>query len=149
MQKKILIALSSLAIVGASCQSAAPSVSEPDPVAQAEQTQRLAENPQAGTYQEYDEALVPTLAQKGKVVIFFHASWCPTCTALDEDLIATEADFPDGLHVLKADFDTEINLRKEFGVTLQHTLVQVDADRKKIKMWNGGTRLETIVAEVQ
>ena len=70
-----------------------------------------------------------------KVVYFFHASWCPTCRAT-EAAIARDG-IPAGLTVVKVDFDTETDLRKEYGVTTQHTFVQVGPDGGELAKWTG------------
>ena len=57
-------------------------------------------------------------------MLFFHASWCPQCRQLDEQLVAEGA--PDGLTVFKVDYDSRTDLRQRYGVTLQTTVVFVD-----------------------
>ena len=57
-------------------------------------------------------------------MLFFHASWCPQCRKLDEELRAAGA--PDGLTVFKVDYDSRTDLRQKYGVTLQTTVVFVD-----------------------
>lgn len=79
------------------------------------------------------------------VVYFFHASWCPTCRAAEE---AIERDgIPDGLTVVKVDYDTETDLRREYGVTTQHTFVQVDADGAELAKWTGSRDGAEILAK--
>ncbi|MCC2031857.1 hypothetical protein [Microbacterium allomyrinae] len=46
------------------------------------------------------------------------------CQHLDEDLKAKGA--PDGLTVFKVDYDSRTDLRQQYGVTLQTTVVFVD-----------------------
>lgn len=76
----------------------------------------------AGAYVEYTDGAIEATA--GPKVLFFHASWCPQCRQLDEQLIAEGA--PDGLTVFKVDFDSRTDLRQQYGVTLQTTVVFVD-----------------------
>ncbi len=71
----------------------------------------------------YDGAIEET---PGLKVLFFHASWCPKCRALDEDITANTV--PDGMTIFKVDFDTALDLRQVYGVTLQTTIVYVDDD---------------------
>ena len=73
----------------------------------------------------------------GQVVLFFHADWCPTCRTTDANLSADPASLPAGLTVVKLDFDSETGLRQQYGVTLQHTFVQVAPDGAKLAAWNG------------
>ena len=70
-----------------------------------------------------------------KVVYFFHAPWCPTCRAT-EKAIARDG-IPAGLTLVKVDFDTESDLRKQYGVTTQHTFVQVDPSGAELAKWTG------------
>ena len=77
---------------------------------------------QPGDYLEYYDGAIAETA--GTKVLFFHASWCPKCRALEEDILANE--IPDNFTVFKVDFDTATELRQRYGVTLQTTIVYVD-----------------------
>ncbi|MES2953109.1 MAG: thioredoxin family protein [Patescibacteria group bacterium] len=102
----------------------------------------------AGSY----EAYAPTklaLAEKGDVVLFFFASWCPSCRGLAADIEKNLAAIPRDLTILKVEYDKEFELRKKYGVTYQHTLVQVNAKGDLIKKWSGSPTLARLVAEVQ
>ena len=88
-------------------------------------------------------------ANDGKVVLFFKASWCPSCRALDSDIKSSLNDIPDGVTILEVDYDTNQDLRKKYGVTTQHTLVQVDSEGNAITKWSGGGSLETIISKLQ
>lgn len=89
----------------------------------------------AGLYTPYDQKLIANAAT-GKVVIFFHASWCPTCQALDADIRAHLSDIPSNVTILKADYDTSTALKKKYGVVLQSTYVQVDKNGNEIQKWS-------------
>jgi thiol-disulfide isomerase/thioredoxin len=80
------------------------------------------EAPAPGAYVEYTDGAIEATA--GAKVLFFHASWCPQCRTLDEELRAAGA--PDGLTVFKVDYDSRTDLRQKYGVTLQTTVVFVD-----------------------
>jgi len=101
-----------------------------------------------GSYEAYAPEKL-SLANSGDVVLFFHASWCPTCKALDTDVNENASNIPDGLTILKVDYDTQTALKQTYGVTYQHTLVQVDANGNMITKWSGGNTLESIVNQVQ
>lgn len=79
---------------------------------------------QPGDYVEYYDGAIDETP--GTKVLFFHASWCPKCRALEEDILASE--IPDNFTVFKVDFDTATELRQRYGVTLQTTIVYVDDD---------------------
>jgi len=77
-----------------------------------------------GVYVDYYDGAIAETA--GLKVLFFHASWCPKCRALDADIEANAV--PDGMTIFKVDFDTATALRQQYGVTLQTTIVYVDDD---------------------
>ncbi len=99
-----------------------------------------------GVYEIYSPEKV--MQATGKIVLFFNASWCPTCRALDKELKANTAKIPAGTTILSVDYDTSTELKKKYGVTTQHTLVQVDKTGNKINTWKGGN-LDTIIANTQ
>ncbi len=102
----------------------------------------------AGTYETYSPEKL-SLAKDGKVVLFFKASWCPTCKAVDADIVAQLKSIPAGTHILIVDYDTAKDLKKKYAVTYQHTFVQVDAEGKLLKKWSGSPTLASLVAELQ
>jgi len=77
----------------------------------------------------------PAAYSGSKVVYFFHAEWCPTCRATESAI--GDTGIPDGLTVVKVDYDTETDLRQEYGVTQQHTFVQVDDSGAELAKWTG------------
>ena len=70
-----------------------------------------------------------------KVVLFFHASWCPTCQATETALKSSGV--PDGLTVVKVDYDAATELKQKYGITQQHTFVQIDGAGMSVKKWTG------------
>ena len=102
-----------------------------------------------GSYIDYDDYRSdPAIFDRGgDVVLFFHAGWCPTCQAAEANL--TSQPVPDGLTIVKTDFDTMTELRQKYGVTVQHTFVQVDADGEQLAKWSGSTTAEEIADQVQ
>ena len=94
-------------------------------------------------YKDYDESL---LGQNDTTVLFFNASWCPSCRAADASLSASSID---DILVLSTDYDNNTDLRKKYGVTSQHTFVQVDAQGEMIQKWSGGNDIESIRKKVQ
>lgn len=82
----------------------------------------------SGAYLAYTDGIIERT--DGPKALFFHASWCPQCRALDEDLRANGA--PDGLTVFQVDYDGRTDLRQRYGVTLQTTIVFVDDDGQEI-----------------
>lgn len=96
---------------------------EPEETAEAEPEETEPEVT-AGAYVEYSEAALADA--EGERVLFFHASWCPQCHALDDSIQANGV--PDGVTILKVDYDSNQGLRQQYGVTQQTTVVALDAD---------------------
>lgn len=82
-----------------------------------------------------------------RVVYFFHASWCPNCKAIDESLVNDPSQIPDGVTIIKTDFDNSTDLRQKYGVTTQYTFVEVDKDGNEVKQWTAPTT-EKALAEL-
>jgi thiol-disulfide isomerase/thioredoxin len=101
-----------------------------------------------GSYEAYSPEKLAR-AEKGDVVLFFHASWCPSCRGLNSDIEDNMNSIPEGVSILKLDYDKETELKKKYVVTHQHTLVQVDKDGNLIKKWSGSPNLASLVSEIQ
>lgn len=83
-------------------------------------------------------------AENGNVVLFFNASWCPTCQSTVRDLNSKKDQIPSDLAILSLDYDKETSLRQKYGVTMQHTFVKVDKDGNSIKKITGLNNLQAI-----
>jgi thiol-disulfide isomerase/thioredoxin len=84
-----------------------------------------------------DLATARLLAGQGPTVLFFQASWCPTCQAAMRELQAA-GERLGGVVVLIVDYDKAGELKKRYGVSYQHTWVRIDAAGRKTAIWNGG-----------
>lgn len=80
------------------------------------------------------------------VVLFFNASWCPTCRVADGNF--QEEAFPAGLTVVSVDFDDNRDLKVQYGVTVQHTFVQVDASGNEVAKWTGSNSVDEVAQQV-
>ncbi len=98
-----------------------------------------------GIFNDYDTAKLVN-ADKGDVVLFFSAAWCPTCQEANKNFTAKST--PDGLTLLKIDYDKSTDLKKMYGVTYQHTFVQVDKNGKLLKKWSGSTTYDQLNSEI-
>jgi len=103
----------------------------------------------AGLYEEYAPEKVALASDTHNVVLYFRASWCPTCRALDADIKANLGKIPSSLAILDVNYDNSTALKKKYGVTYQHTFVQVDKDRNLIKKWSGSPTLSALVLEIK
>lgn len=101
-----------------------------------------------GSYEAYTAEKIAR-AETGDVVLFFHASWCPSCRGLNADIEKNLDAIPSGVSILKVDYDKETELKKKYAVTYQHTLVQVDKDGNLIKKWSGTPSLSDLVSQIQ
>ncbi|MDQ5953269.1 MAG: hypothetical protein QG647_2 [Patescibacteria group bacterium] len=77
----------------------------------------------------------PDAFKDTKKVYFFHASWCSVCQAIDKEINADLSKIPNGVTIIKTDFDDSTDLRKKFGVTTQYTFVQVDSAGNEVSQW--------------
>lgn len=102
----------------------------------------------SGSYEVYSEDKLAR-ANSGDVVLFFHATWCPSCRAQESDIVENEMSIPNGVSILKVDYDSNVALRQKYGVRVQHTFVQVDADGNQITQWSGGTGLDDVLKNIQ
>ena len=101
-----------------------------------------------GSYETYSTDKL-ALANSGNVVLFFRAKWCPTCRALDADIRANMNKIPGDLTILDVDYDDSTALKQKYGVTYQHTLVQVDANGNQIAKWSSSPTLSALVSQVK
>jgi thiol-disulfide isomerase/thioredoxin len=101
-----------------------------------------------GTYQDFSSDKL-ALAKTGKVVLFFKAGWCPTCKGVDSDITSHLNQIPKNVNILVVDYDTSTDLKKKYGVTYQHTFVQVDSNGMLIKKWSGSPTLAELVKEIK
>ena len=80
-----------------------------------------------------------------KKILFFFADWCPTCKTADEDFQSNLSKLPEDIAVFKVHYndpqtsDVDKKLAAKYGITYQHTFVQVDEDGNEITKWNGGS----------
>jgi len=135
-----------LVIIGAVAVYGLTRTSEPSSIAQApdappaataapEPAESLAsptsEPQSAGAYVDYDESAIA--AAKGTVLLFFHAPWCPQCRSIESDILADGV--PAGVTIVKVDYDSNQNLRQQYGVTLQTTFVEVDSTGSELQKY--------------
>ena len=103
----------------------------------------------SGSYEMYEAHKITLASPTHNVVLFFRAKWCPTCKAVDADITSHIKDIPENLTILDVDYDTSTDLKKKYGVTYQHTFVQVDAQGNLLKKWSGSPTLVSLVQEVK
>lgn len=90
----------------------------------------------SGGYIAYADTTFARLRGDEPVILFFHASWCPTCRTADQDISDQIANLSGT--VLKVDYDNAAELKKEYAITSQHTFVFFNADGSVAKKNLGG-----------
>lgn len=105
---------------------------------------------QPGQYIELTSlAEAEEMAANKDVLLFFHAVWCPSCRGLEIDIEKNLANIPENLIIYKVNFDTDLELRKKYGVARQHTLVQIDSSGNEIQTLTGLTNtLKQVVSQL-
>ena len=127
---------------GSSAATSAPAATGDPTEGTADDT---AEGAAAGAYVDRATYEADPAAYEGSAVVyFFHADWCPSCRATEAAV--QESGVPAGLTLVKVDYDEETDLRREPGVTTQHTFVQVDGSGEVLARWTGSTTGEEILA---
>jgi thioredoxin 1 len=101
-----------------------------------------------GSYESYSPDKLAR-AEKGIVVLFFRASWCPTCRALDASIRSGLGTIPEGVTILDVDYDNSTALKQKYGVTYQHTLVQVNTSGGQLAKWTGSPTLSDLVSKIK
>ncbi len=81
-------------------------------------------------------------------VLFFSATWCPTCQITEKDIAANMDALPDNLTLVHVDYDSAGDLRKRYEIRVQHTFVQVDSSGTAIKSWTGSPTVADIQSKV-
>lgn len=104
-----------------------------------------ATNQTAGVYKTY-EASDLSRAENGQVVLFFNAKWCPTCQAANANFLKQQV--PENLTIASVDYDKNTALKQKYGVTYQHTFVQVDANGNLIKKWSGSSDVDQVNSQI-
>lgn len=128
-----IIAIAVIAVIaiqgstGGSVLDTAPETSDSAPATEASPSATDdtdgGESAAAGSYVDYSENAIANA--DGRILLFFHASLCPQCRSLESDILARGV--PAGVTIVKVDYDDYQDLRAEYGVTIQTTLVEVDA----------------------
>ena len=94
-------------------------------------------------YVEYSKTAFENASQ-GRRVLFFYASWCPTCIPADKSISDNMKSLPADMTVIRVNYNDpetdqeEKDLAKLYGITYQHTFVQIDEMGKEVTKWNGG-----------
>ena len=95
------------------------------------------------TYQNSGDAYTDT-----NVVLFFNASWCSTCKKARDNFESSLDQLPPDLTIVVVDFDENVDLKKQYGVTVQHTFVQINDHGEELKKWSGSISVDDVNDQV-
>ncbi len=142
---RLLLVFITFSVALSACSSPEPTSSDPviTPTVAVPTTAENTDMPEmtqppvasSGTYTDYSHSGVSPATGKKKVLFFF-ASWCPSCRDHDANLQASASDIPGDVAIFKVNYDNEIALRQKYGVTLQHTFIEIDDDGNELEQWN-------------
>ena len=94
-------------------------------------------------YVEYSKSALDNSSDNRRV-LYFYASWCPTCRPADANFKENTSKIPEDVTVIRVNYNDpetdqeEKDLAKKYGITYQHTFVQIDGTGKEVTKWNGG-----------
>ncbi|MBI2337568.1 thioredoxin family protein [Candidatus Daviesbacteria bacterium] len=90
-------------------------------------------------YIDYSEQNQLNAQKIGRPVLFFAATlWCQTCTQLDKEIKERAGSLPSDVTILKVDYDNDREMKRTWGVTTQHTLIQLNSNGSEVNRWIGG-----------
>ena len=108
---------------------------------------------ESSRYVEYSEGVLEEHAEKRRV-LYFYASWCPTCRPLDADLRSQSNRIPEDVVIVRVNYkdsDTdgaEDALADEYDVAYQHTFVEINEEGNEVQKWNGG-QIEEVLSRLK
>jgi peptide methionine sulfoxide reductase msrA/msrB len=97
-------------------------------------------------YQLYDESLLSSLTGS-RILLFFHADWCPTCQNFEKQILASKT-IPKDVVILKVNYDTATELKKKYSILSQSTFIQVDSKWNMYKRWLGKSDISDILSDM-
>ena len=68
------------------------------------------------------------------VALHFRADWCPTCRAQDKVLEGLRSEPGLGMTVLSVNYDTEKDLKKQYKISTQSTLVVLHGQKESARV---------------
>lgn len=95
-------------------------------------------------YQDYSQETYQNLLGQKPFALFFYADWCPTCRN-QEKLITENLDrIPENMTILKANYDTQTDLKKQYSITMQSIIVVLDDSGQEIGRIGDFSSLEAL-----
>ncbi len=110
-------------------------------------SQGTAPESRGGAYVDYSPTAIGD--STGVTLLFFHAPWCPSCRQIESEI--NENGVPDGVTIIKVDYDSHQDLRQKYGVTIQTTFVRVDSSGNEVSKfvpYGGDLSLNLVLDEL-
>lgn len=102
--------------------------------------------PPNSQYREYSDDILFTLTGL-RILLFFHADWCPTCQNFEKQILASNT-IPKDVVILKVNYDTATELKKKYSILSQSTFVQIDSKGNMYKRWLGKSDISEIISDM-
>jgi thiol-disulfide isomerase/thioredoxin len=102
----------------------------------------------AGTYLPYSADAVVT-SDADHILLSFSATWCPSCRALDADIVKNAGTIPDGVAIFKVDYDTSAELKRKYGVTTQHSIIEINKSGDALSTISHPPTLNALIATIK
>jgi len=77
-------------------------------------------------YESFSVERYNELLGEAPIILNFYAAWCPTCRRIKSDISKNLASYPKGTIILEVNYDTQTDLKSQYGVTNQTTFVFLD-----------------------
>ena len=91
-------------------------------------------------------ALAEAQKAESPVALHFRADWCPTCRAQDKVLEGLKAEPGLNLTVLAVNYDTEKDLKKQYKISSQSTLVVLKGQKESARLVGDTSRQGILTA---
>lgn len=107
---------------------------------------------QTGRYLEFSLDSFALISSPRRV-LFFYASWCPTCRPADTSFSQNQSRIPEDVTIIRVNYNdpqtdqAEKDLALKYKITYQHTFVQIDAEGNIVSTWNGG-QIDQLLAKI-
>lgn len=99
-----------------------------------------------GMFTPYSSDALKTALASGKTVyLYFSASWCPACRSLDSNIMSNTSLIPENTVIFKVDYDNSTDLKKQYEITMQHTVIKLNSDGTTMKKIVGPKSVSEIV----
>lgn len=104
-------------------------------------------------YVQYKKSVFDSAASSRRV-LFFYASWCPTCRPADGSFTKNAGKIPEDVTLIRVNYNDpetdqeEKDLAKKYGITYQHTFVQIDSNGREVTKWNGG-QIDELLSKIK